>query len=72
MNLKARLVMLKKTMSGDLRNALKARGIHAAPSEISLALGGCLDGRKGREIRESAVEIIAGWESESYDKRAGA
>lgn len=64
MTLKARLVILNKTMSGDLRNALKERRIFATVSQISYALSGALDGAKGREIREATEEIIETWEKE--------
>lgn len=71
MNIKARLVMLNKTMSRDLRNALKERRIFATTPQISSALSGTMDGAKGREIREAAKEIVEMWEKENAGKCEG-
>ena len=63
MNIKARLVMLNKTMSRDLRNALKERRIFATVSQISASLSGILDSPKGKEIVDATKEILAEWEN---------
>lgn len=65
---KARLAILNKSMSVDLRKALKERGIHASIPEISIALNKNSETTKSREIVKATKEIISEWEESEIER----